>query len=397
MRKARTIRLLIIVAIACMVIMLPGCNEPIDSSSSKSDSKSYSGESAGDMNCVIVGSSHSNSKASLEDVDGYVRGAKDAEGYLGAVRLDGNPEAVTEEINDDGAKLGEDTENEHKNSKNIEKENKEFVSDAMSVIESIDAQSSEVDIVGAIKEANKQLGNASNEELDNVVVIVGTGLSTTGVVDFASTGLASLDLNDYANWVQQSGQMPKLDNVDKIVWIGFEDVADPQDEFPTEAKKEELQAFYETILKSAGVKEIEWKDSAGSGEDPDSSLPSVSTVEMPAKPKYGAGDTVTLTDGESGITFGGDSAYVDPNNVKVVDIANSIKNGGQKVTLTGYTADHDTSAYGGNDGLAQARADAVKDALVGLECPESSITTKSGGVGNKGSDEANRCVVVKFE
>ena len=321
------------------------------------------------------------------------------------MRLDGNPAAVSGEQDGNGNNIQFETENKYSNSKKIERANDEFVDETMEVIKSIDAQSSEVDIVGAVKEANKCLStnderentNSDEKDLDNVVVIVGTGLSTTGVVDFASTGLASLDLNDYANWVQQSGQMPKLDNVDKIVWIGFEDVADPQDEFPTEAKKEELQAFYETILKSAGVKEIEWKDSAGSGEDPDSSLPSVSTVEMPAKPKYGAGDTVTLTDGESGITFGGDSAYVDPNNETVVYIANSIKNGGLKATLTGYTADHDTSAYGGNDGLAQARADAVKDALVGLGCPESSITTKSGGVGNKGSDEANRCVVVKFE
>ena len=394
--RTRAICLLAIVIIAFTTIVLSGCNKPIESDDSRSESQAYSTDSAGEMNCVIVCSNHSNCKASLKGVDGYVRGVKEAEGYLGVVRLDGKPEAIEDEINEDGTQLGSDMQNEHNNSKNIEKENKEFVSDAMDVIESIDAQASEVDLIGAIKEANSCLGNAGNDDLDNVVLIVGTGLSTAGAVDFASTDFATLDLDDYATWVEKSGQLPKLDNVDKVIWIGFDEVANPQEEFPTEAKVEELKSFYTSILESAGVKEVEFEDSASSADDPDSNLPSVSTVTMPAKPKYGAGDKEMLSDGESGITFSGDSADIDSDNEKIVDIANSIKDGNLKATLTGYTADYDTSAYGGNEGLAQARADAVKDVLVGLGCPESSIETVAGGVGNYGSDEANRCVVVEF-
>lgn len=389
MRK--TFSALAIIAIALLTFSLVGCNEPIEDNGEKSDAISYSSESAGDMNCVIVYSQHMNSKASTSGIEKYIRGTKEALGYLAFVKLDGKP----------SVEYREQTKNENKNERRIKEENDEFVRDKMTTLVGIKASEEEVNILDSLKKANEELGQAANSDLENVVVIIGTGLSTTGDIDL-SMGLTSLDLADYKSWMEKEGLLPNLDHIDRVVWYGFDKVDEPQEEFPNENLKKELMSFYETILTSAGVKTIEFENN-GEAANSSSDLPSVSVVAMPAKPKYfNSGDVEEVS---ADVLFKPDQAEflddADPRqNEQVVKVANSIKTNNLHVTVTGYTAHYNTSV--GCEALSLARADAIKDILIELGCPESSITTVGGGWGPYGEgseeiDQMNRCVQFKFE
>ncbi len=391
--------LIVLTASCCLVFSLVGCgNEPIENTNS--NSKSYSDASAGKMNCVVIYSNHANSQASTSGVEQYVRGTKEANGYLGFVRLDGDP-VVT---------YKEQTATEQNNDTNIKRENDKFVSEKMGELEAIDAKKDEVDLLSAISEVDKCLEQAADQSLNNVIVIVGTGLSTTGTIDFASTGLTNVDLANYESWVEKSGQLPKLDNVSKIVWFGFDSTAEPQEEFPTEDLCDKLKNFYETLFKAAGVGNIEFKDavkedasSSPNGTKAESAdLPKVSLVDMPAKTKYGAGDVAEIS---ADILFNPDEATflagTDPkNDEQVIAIANSIKSSNLKVVITGYTAHYNTSQE--CEALSLARAEALKGVLVEMGCPAEKISTVGGGWGPYGEgsneiDQKNRCVQFEFE
>lgn len=384
MKKVRT--LLAAAMMLCLALFLAGCSEPIEEE--EGGSQSYSDGSAGSMNCVIVYSRHANSQASAEGMEQYVRGAKEANGYLGFVRLDGSPVAV----------CGEQTATEHNNETRIKKENDEFVDAKMAELEEIKAVAGEVDVLGALKEAGKCFEQAADNSLDNVVVIVGTGLSTTGVVNFAEHSLDTLDLADYEAWIERSGQLPDLSGIDKIVWYGFDSVEAPQAKFTTDELEESLKSFYVTLLTAAGVGNVEFKSSIASVEAA-SDLPSVSVVQMPERPMYGVGDVAEVS---ADVLFNPDEATfldgADPSqNEDVIAVANSIKTNKLSVTITGYTAHYGTQSHGGVEALSLARADALKDVLVGMGCPADSITTVGGGWGPYDSDQANRCVQFKFE
>jgi OmpA-OmpF porin, OOP family len=387
----------IITVLCCVAVVLVSCNKPVEES--ESSSVLYSEASAGPMNCVIVYSNHANSLAGLSGVEQYVRGTKEANGYLGFVRLDGEP-AVT---------YSEQTITEHNNTTNINRENDKFVTEKMGMLEEITAKEAEVDIMASVKEASRCLNQAEDETIDNVVVIVGTGLSTTGVVDFATNIPSSIDLNDYESWIEESGQLPKLDNITKIIWIGFDRVGEPQSEFPSEEFQDSLKNFYTTLFEAAGVGSVEFVDQntednslVNSDGESNVDLPSVSLVTLPEKPEYGAGDMVEIS---AEVLFNPDQATflngANPsNNEEIIAIANSLKSGKLNVTITGYTAHYSTSS--GCESLSLQRAEALKSVLVEMGCPEDSITTVGGGWGPYGEgsaeiDQQNRCVQFEFE
>lgn len=379
------------VVILCLGLTLVACAD-IDEDSGSNSSKNYSTESAGDMNSAIIYSEHSNTTKGTKGLEKYIRGAKEGSGYLAFIGLDGKPFIQKQEKE----------ENSKGDERRVKKENNSFVNQNMEELESIKAKSDEVDILKSFEKAGEAFKKNINKDLPNVVVFVGNGISTKGDINFTENSLESLDLNNYESWLEKNTTIPDLKNVNKVIWYNFDKVSDPQMEFPGGTFNNNLQEFYTKLLKKAGVKEIVFEGSLDEENAPSSGLPKVTSVKLPPKPKYGAGDSAQISadvlfkPGTS--QFSGDPA----SNDQVKEIVNSMKSSDLCVTITGYTANYQTNDEGGNDKLAKNRAEAMKNVLVNLGCSADRITTEGVGHGWKEGtgddvDADNRCVKFDFK
>jgi len=74
------------------------------------------------------------------------------------------------------------------------------------------ARSSEVDLLGAIKEAARMLHDVQNDE--KYMLIMDTGISTTGRVDFTQFSLNDIDPAEFANMLSEiDGILPDLSDI----------------------------------------------------------------------------------------------------------------------------------------------------------------------------------------
>ncbi|MDO5426685.1 MAG: hypothetical protein Q4F54_02800 [Coriobacteriia bacterium] len=185
MKKIRNFTLLF--SILFLGLMFVAC-APIDDATTNGSSYNTS-DSAGPMNCAIIYSEHSNSTKSISGLEKYIHGAKEASGYLGIVKLDGSPSVISN--------ISEQTKMNSENETRQKGEIAEYVNNKMDELNKVKAEKEEVDILGSFKVANECFKKANNNDLENTVVFVGSGISTKGAIDFTSTGLDSLNLNDY--------------------------------------------------------------------------------------------------------------------------------------------------------------------------------------------------------
>lgn len=242
-------------------------------------------------------------------------------------------------------------------------------------MQNVIADDPEVDYLESMRLAVRSL--ASLEGYDSkMIVVLGTGLSTCGVVDFKNN-LISGDPSVIVDLLNEKDEIPDFSGI-TVYWQNMGDVAAPQKSL-TSAQRNKLQQIYGGIVESGGGTFI-YNDIMPNPVNVDVKYPSVSVVELPKDtPIKFAPDIIENTAddnafeepqviGESQVAFVGDEAtylYPDKAIENIRPIADYLlQHKSVKLLLVGSTAGDITSESSLN--LSQQRAEAVMNTLVEL-------------------------------
>jgi outer membrane protein OmpA-like peptidoglycan-associated protein len=220
------------------------------------------------------------------------------------------------------------------------------------------AQDQETDLLSALSLASREAG-AFEEPRE--IVVVDSGLSTTGPLDFTRPGMLDADPDEVVAELEAADMLPELCGITVTVQ-GLGDTAPPQDPLSI-AQRKRVTGIWEAVLGASCADEVVVVEVPLKGE-PDSSLPPVTAVLLPEPTTCDRG-VVVLAGGE--VAFQPDSAVLlDPSAAHDVlePIAEQIVGRRLTATVTGTTADWGPMA--GQMALSQDRAQAVVDVLVDL-------------------------------
>lgn len=371
---------------------LVGCGAAKDESLEEIDTDSA-------CNLAIVYASRSNSAAGLsgvDDVEKELNKTVAAEAFLAIVLADGNPQSASTTI-----KLQSTNETRRRN---------EIRDDVNSILETdFAAQSPEVDIFKAISKADSALAQAPDNGLKNLVMIIDSGISTKGAIDFTkpTTRNALLDPPSLVDALREDGELVQLNHIDKVVWYGL-GLACGDQESPKPGTQEAMKGLYRTVFEAAGV------DLPDSDEEifkacnevqPGIDSPSVTVVDMPRVPldENGKpilkGDKLEFDEGNSSLVFEfGTSEFSDPAKAEeeLRDYINQLIDFPDlRVMVYGYT--DATGSPNANQVLSEQRAAAVGALLESAGVNSSQITVEGKGESTKfDTDEQNRRVEIEL-
>ncbi|MGY2001731.1 OmpA family protein [Blastococcus sp. SYSU DS1024] len=255
------------------------------------------------------------------------------------------------------------------------------------------AQTPETDLLAALDLAARALGTGAGRR---TLVVVDSGLSTTGALDFAAQpDLLDADAGTLAAQLGDAGALPDLGGID-VVFSGLGDVAAPQQALPR-SQRENLVALWTAIAEAAGSADVGIDETPLSGQ-PAGNLPAVTPV-VPGSGPVCAVETVVLDEGD--VAFVADTAAFRDEAAAVATlrpIAERTLAAGLSAALAGTTADVGDAA--GQVDLSRRRAQAVADALAALGVPADRLTVIGLGSDFAGYDPddlaANRAVRIEL-
>lgn len=341
----------------------------------------------------------SNSTAALKkvnEIEAELKSAVAAQGFLAIVLADGNPQSASTTV-----ELTSTNEQRRKN---------EIKDDVKSVLETdFSAQAAEVDLFKALSKVNSTFAQAPNNGLENLAIIIDSGISTKGSINFteSETRNALLDPSTLVDSLRKQGELAKFEHIDKVVWYGLGQAADPQAS-PVEGTKEAMKGLYRAIFEAAGVTLPEDDGEVfKTCEDvaPKEGLPSVTVVAMPRIPldENGKpiliGDKLELDESNSALTFAfgtsdfTNSAAAEESLQQYIDQLVDFPD--LHVTIYGYT--DATGSPEVNQKLSEERAATVGALLESAGVKASQITTEGKGESTSfDTDEQNRRVEIAF-
>jgi len=242
-----------------------------------------------------------------------------------------------------------------------------------SYIDELKATVPEVDFLGAIDQAARDLGSKPMG-----VVVLGSGLQTTDPLNFAGTGLLYADPAQVVSDLSARNLLPKDLNGVTVYWSGMGDTAGAQQPLTVPARSN-LEAIWSAIVKAAGGT-LSLLPEPASGSAP-SGLPAVTPVAVEAvATKTDWSRPVVIRNSE--LLFTKDTAdFADPAAAQKVlaQLVPTIEQNGKVVTVTGTASKDQATDNTADTALSLRRADAVKAALVSLGVPSSLLQT--AGVG----------------
>ncbi len=165
--------------------------------------------------------------------------------------------------------------------KNLSEEKKRtiaesYVKQLIDIVQQATPDSAEFDTLKAIQKAAQSLNDYDNDTYDKDLLILDSGLSTTGYLDF-TTGLLYADPEVVVDTLEEVDAIPDLDGVD-VAWAFLGDVGAPQKSL-TAGEKENLRNIWEAVLYAAGAKSVVFTNDFSS-TDTYKGLPMVSTVDV---------------------------------------------------------------------------------------------------------------------
>ncbi len=321
-------------------------------------------------------------------------------GYISVVNADGIPDIVfasSFDIDDKYKSASKDK---------LDMDARSKTTNLITGMQGVIATDPEVDYLEALRLAVRSM--ASLEGYDSkTIVVIGTGLSTTGVLDFQNN-LISAEPATVVELLKEKSEIPDFSGM-TVYWQQMGDVAAPQASL-TAAQRNKLQQIYGGIVEAGGGTFV-YNNIIANPVNADTSYPAVTPVELPADTpisfepeildtednEYVFIEPVVLT--EEQVTFIGDKAeYLHPEEAESVlkPIAEYLIDNDVTILLCGTTAGDTNSAY--TMELSQARAETVKQTLVDLGVyPEHIIAVGLGSTdpwhvyGIPTSDKAASC------
>lgn len=296
-------------------------------------------------------------------------------GYISVVNADGVPDVVL------ASSFDIDDKYKSASAERLDMDARAKTTNLITGMQSVIATDPEVDYLAALNLALRTL--SSLEEYDSkTIVVIGTGLSTTGVLDFQNN-LISAEPGTIVELLEEKGEIPCFNGI-MVYWQQMGDVAAPQAQLSS-AQRNKLQQIYSGIVEAGGGTFV-CNDIIANPVNEGTAYPAVTPVELPADIPISfnpetlnseatenvLAEPVVLT--EEQITFIGDKAeYLYPEEAESVlkPIADFLLSNDVTILLCGTTAGDGNSAY--TMELSQVRADAVKQSLVDLGVDPSHI------------------------
>lgn len=289
-------------------------------------------------------------------------------GYVSVVNADGIPDVVLADSFDIDDKY------KSASPERLDMDARSKATNLIAGMQGVIATDPEVDYLAALNLAVRSLSSLEGYDT-KAVVVIGSGLSTAGILDFRKN-LISAEPETLVALLAEKEEIPDFSGM-TVYWQQMGDVAAPQKTL-TSAQRNTLQQIYGGIVEAGGGTFV-YNDIVANPVNEGVSYPAVTPVELPedtpiafepdileteadeavfAKP-------VTLT--EEQVAFVADKAeYLHAEDAEEVlgPIADYLANSQATVLLCGTTAGDTDSSY--TMALSRARAEAVKQTLVDL-------------------------------
>lgn len=330
--------------------------------------------------CIVIGNSANSQGLNLgsplvqDTVLDTIRGY----GFVSLVRCDGNPTLLAAD--------SYDIPDQYKSAspQRLEMDTRSKASALLGLAQSVVAQVPEVDYMAALQLAVRSLATLEGYD-EKKILVVGTGLSTTGVLNFRNNILSAAPA-DVAEMLAQRQEIPDFRSI-TVYWQQLGDVAPPQQSLSA-AQRQSLQEIYRQIVEAGGGRFV-CNSMIPAPVNTQTSYPAVTPVELPSVEPIRFQNTVpqetvpeespfsqpiVLT--EKQVQFVGDEAvYLHPAQAveELKPIAQALAQSSISVLLVGTTAGDETTPYALE--LSQARADTVKQTLCGMGIAGERIVT----------------------
>lgn len=291
-------------------------------------------------------------------------------GQISIVNLDGEPEVV--------ACDSYDIDNRYKKAakSKLEADAKKKAETLMAALPTVKAKSSEVDIIKGLVLAARTMADLP-EETEKTILVIDTGISTTGILDFTN-GILEADPDGIATQLEVKGALPNMEGIN-VIWQQMGDVAGNQAEL-SNAQRNKLTNIWTEIITRAGGNFTLKSDLANRGVNSEG-FPKVTAVTIPEESaiSFCGQKNVDLSNpliiNEEYISFIADTAdFINEENVR--DTLKPVKkymdsNKNFVLLLVGTTAGDGESSF--NSELSLKRAKSVAKTLISLGVDESRI------------------------
>lgn len=247
------------------------------------------------------------------------------------------------------------------------------LSQITSYLSGLKAASPQVDFLGAIDQAARDLGSNPLG-----VLVFGSGLQTADPLDFAGSGLLYADPAQVVSDLQTRGLLPTDLKGVTVYWSGMGDTAGAQQPLTVPARSN-LTAIWTAVIKAAGGTLSLLPEPASGGAE--TGLPAVTPVPVEAvSTKTDWSHPVVIRN--SDLRFVKDTAtFADPASAQqlLASLAPSIEQNSGVITITGTASKDQATNNTADTALSLRRANAVKAELVALGVPDAKLAT--AGVG----------------
>lgn len=225
------------------------------------------------------------------------------------------------------------------------------------------AKAPEADLLRAIAIAANSLCESGCE--DKMLFIFDSGISTTGLVNFASNDLINASPDDIVSQLKELHSLPDLTNI-HVIWMALGQTTGSQ-QTPSDNFVYKLEQIWRTILVAAGAKTIDIDKTAVNTTVTKDNLPYVTPVPIPDVQldvsKVSFDKPIAFTENTS-VRFQPDKAILIDETKAVealVPIAKAIQQQKIRVAVIGTTAD---DGNGNGIDLSRLRAEVVATILI---------------------------------
>lgn len=287
-------------------------------------------------------------------------------GFIAVVNADGKPEIVH------AASYDLDDKYKSASKEKLDMDARSKATNIVLSMQSIVADDPEIDYLESLRLAVRTLSSLNGYDSKSIVLI-GTGLSTAGVMNF-SNNLISAEPETIVNLLNEKSEIPDFTGI-TVYSQQLGDVAAPQQEL-TSAQRIKLEKIYGGIVETGGGTFI-YNDIIANPVDETKQYPSVTPVNLPSDTPISFEEVIFEEDNifeepvfltEEKIGFVADKAvFLNPDeaNETLQPVAEYlVKHPSVSIVLAGTTAGDKDSDF--TLSLSRQRAETVKNALVEL-------------------------------